>query len=84
MEAGEEKFALNGRTMANEEAGSTSIETTLPGDAPFFAALQKADQVHGESRHQRHHLSAYRRRPRRPAPGVQETLISEGNRWPSR
>ena len=44
MEAGTEKFALSGRTRANEEAGSTSIETTLPGNAPLFAALQKADR----------------------------------------
>ena len=44
IEAGPEKFSLEGRTMPNEEAASTSVETALPADAPLFAALQKADR----------------------------------------
>ncbi len=44
IEAGTEKFSLTGRTMANEEAGSTSVETTLTASAPLFAALQKSDR----------------------------------------
>ncbi len=39
-----ENFAMSGRTMANEEAGSVSIESTFTPDAPILAALLKADR----------------------------------------
>ena len=41
---GAEPFALNGRTMANEEEGTTSVESMLTPADPLFAALGKADR----------------------------------------
>jgi hypothetical protein len=35
---------LKGKTTANEEAGTTSLEAKIPGDHPIFAALQLADR----------------------------------------
>ena len=40
----DESFDLKGRTLANEEAGTTSIETSLAPADPLFAALQRADR----------------------------------------
>ena len=40
----DESFDLKGRTLTNEEAGTTSIETSLAPADPLFAALQKADR----------------------------------------
>ena len=37
-------YPANGETSANEEAGTTSVETHLESGNPFFAALLSADR----------------------------------------
>lgn len=42
--AGATVVELKGETTANEEAGSTSLETKIPESSPIFAALTGADR----------------------------------------
>jgi len=42
--AGETVAELEGRTSANEEAGTSSLEAKVPDSQPFFAALKEVDR----------------------------------------